>query len=88
MLESYIEDHNLSSTSRLELVTFQYVVQHVSRLSRVLAQPAGHALLIGLSGSGRQSATTLAAFMHRFQLFKVRDLGYLVVLKCGWSRPS
>lgn len=36
---------------------------HVARVSRVLQQAGGHAMLIGVGGSGKQSLAKLAVYM-------------------------
>jgi hypothetical protein len=42
-------------------VLFGDALQHVVRLARVLTQPRGHAILVGLTGVGRSSCLRLAA---------------------------
>ncbi|KAL0235884.1 hypothetical protein GEMRC1_002466 [Eukaryota sp. GEM-RC1] len=61
VLRDFLDDYNSTSQSPMNLVLFQYCVDHVLRVSRILNQPYGHALLIGVGGSGRQSVARLAA---------------------------
>lgn len=62
-MEEYMEDYNQINTAKLKLVLFMDAVQHVCRISRILRQPLGNALLLGVGGSGRQSLTKLASHM-------------------------
>ena len=61
VLNDYLEDYNLGSSKPMSLVLFQDCIDHMSRVARIVAQPRGNALLVGVGGSGKQSVTRLAS---------------------------
>lgn len=50
VLLEYLEEYNMEFPSQMHLVFFADAVAHVSRICRVLRQPRGNALLVGVGG--------------------------------------
>ncbi|NXU08026.1 DYH3 protein, partial [Pardalotus punctatus] len=71
VMEHYLEEYNTTSRAPMPLVMFQFAIEHISRVCRVLKQDHGHLLLVGVGGSGRQSVTKLATFMNNLELFHI-----------------
>ena len=50
ILEEYLEDFNQINTAQMKLVLFSDAVQHICRVGRIIRQPLGNALLLGVGG--------------------------------------
>ncbi|CAH8518373.1 unnamed protein product [Schistosoma turkestanicum] len=67
ILDSYNE-----SIGQLQMILFNDAIEHFTRIERVLRMENGHALLIGVGGSGKQSLTKLAAYAANSSLFEIQ----------------
>ena len=61
IMDEHLKHHNHYSKQPMNITMFVYCAEHVSRICRILAQPGGHALMVGVGGSGRKSVARLAA---------------------------
>ena len=76
-ISDYLEDMNAGAKHAMKLVMFLDACEHVARICRILRQPQGNGLLLGVGGSGRQSLTRLATYISNYKQYQIEVMkGY------------
>jgi len=73
-VDDYLAKYNTQTgpgVKHMNLVMFDDALEHLMRISRIIAMPRGNALLVGVGGSGRQSLARLAAYIARQDVFQI-----------------
>ncbi|KAM9822995.1 dynein axonemal heavy chain 10-like [Syngnathus typhle] len=70
LFQEILEEYN-DRISRMNLVLFDDALDHLTRVHRIIRIDRGHALLVGVGGSGKQSITKLAAFAAECEVFEI-----------------
>ncbi|KAH8051544.1 1-aminocyclopropane-1-carboxylate synthase [Aureococcus anophagefferens] len=70
-MQYFLLDYNQNSGKRMSLVLFLNAMEHISRIARIINQPYGNALLMGVGGSGRKSLTTLAVYICDYEMIQI-----------------
>uniref|UniRef100_A0ABI7Z6S1 Dynein axonemal heavy chain 10 n=2 Tax=Felis catus TaxID=9685 RepID=A0ABI7Z6S1_FELCA len=70
LFQEILEEYNESNT-KMNLVLFDDALEHLTRVHRIIRMDRGHALLVGVGGSGKQSLSRLAAFTAGYEVFEI-----------------
>ena len=72
VMELKMEDYNETpGYVAMDLVLFKYCLEHITRVTRVIALERGNMMLIGVGGSGRQSVARLASSIQEYKIFQI-----------------
>ncbi|MBN3296580.1 DYH10 protein, partial [Amia calva] len=80
LFQEILEEYN-ENKSRMNLVLFDDALEHLTRIHRIIRINRGHALLVGVGGSGKQSLTKLAAYAAGCEVYEI-------VLSRGYSESN
>jgi len=70
VVEEKLAEYN-ETFAAMNLVLFDDAVNHICRICRITDNPCGHALLVGVGGSGKQSLAKLATFINSADLLSI-----------------
>ncbi|NXD07257.1 DYH10 protein, partial [Nothocercus nigrocapillus] len=70
LFQEILEEYN-EVNIKMNLVLFDDALEHLIRVHRIIRMDHGHALLIGVGGSGKQSLTRLAAYTAGCEVFEI-----------------
>ncbi|EZA48745.1 Dynein heavy chain 2, axonemal [Ooceraea biroi] len=71
-VEGQMDEYNVSpGVVRLDLILFRDAIEHVCRIVRVISQPRGNVLLVGIGGSGRQSLARIGSYMCELSTYQI-----------------
>lgn len=77
ILNDSLDEYNVTFANQMNIVFFADAVVHVTRIGRVLRQPRGNAMLVGVGGSGKQSLTRVASFVAGYDCVQIEiNRGY------------
>jgi dynein heavy chain len=70
IFDEILESYNVDNKP-MNLVLFEMAVEHLTRIHRIIRTPRGHAMLVGVGGSGKQSLAKLATFSAGYEIFEI-----------------
>ncbi|PZC72710.1 hypothetical protein B5X24_HaOG210724 [Helicoverpa armigera] len=71
-ITNQMEEYNsCPGVVKMDLVLFKDAIEHICRIVRVISQPRGNMLCVGIGGSGRTCLTRLATYICEYNSFTV-----------------
>jgi dynein heavy chain len=71
IFNEWLDDYNQTNSTKMDIVFFSDACHHLARCSRVIRQPRGNMLLVGISGVGRKCIGRMGAHMSEYQCYSI-----------------
>jgi dynein heavy chain, axonemal len=69
LIKEYVNEFNeYYPKFKLSLVLFDDAIQFLCKINRIISQPFGNSLLVGLGGTGCRTLSRLSAFMQDYKI--------------------
>lgn len=66
-LRKYLFDYNeLNKKKKINIALFEFLVEFLIKVYRIIKLPFSHGIIIGVEGSGKSSLCQLASFIANF----------------------
>ena len=70
LLDTALESYN-ENNAMMDLVLFDDAMSHVCRIANIISERNGHAMLVGVGGSGKQSLARLASYICNYEVYQI-----------------
>eukprot|EP00620_Florenciella_sp_RCC1587_P013374 CAMPEP_0182558034 /NCGR_PEP_ID=MMETSP1324-20130603/1743_1 /TAXON_ID=236786 /ORGANISM="Florenciella sp., Strain RCC1587" /LENGTH=2560 /DNA_ID=CAMNT_0024770185 /DNA_START=8 /DNA_END=7690 /DNA_ORIENTATION=+ len=74
VMDAKLTEYN-ETYAMMDLVLFDMAMFHVARISRIIMNPGGNAMLIGVGGSGKQCLCRLSSFICGYEVKQIQVTG-------------
>ena len=72
-LRKYLSEYNeINKRQKINIVLFEFLVEFLIKVHRLIKQPFSHGILIGIEGSGKHQISMMACFLANYSMYHIK----------------